>query len=141
MKVVIDANVLIAALIRPAVTREVLLYPFIEYYSPAFTLVELKKHEVEIVHKVKSGKSGYNLALKLILKRLKMMPDDYYTDCLAKANQVIGKIDKDDVPYMALALKIKADGIWSYDSDLRGQGIVRIFSTGELLAIIRKGQT
>ncbi|MDE1860786.1 MAG: hypothetical protein KGH72_03650 [Candidatus Micrarchaeota archaeon] len=59
MKIVVDANVVIATLVKPSITREVLLYPYIDYYSPAFLLTELKEHEEEIKEKVGEAKA-YN---------------------------------------------------------------------------------
>lgn len=52
MKIVVDANVIIAALSRPAITSEVLLYPYIDYFTPDFFIKELKAHEVELKKKV-----------------------------------------------------------------------------------------
>ncbi|HII61102.1 PIN domain-containing protein [Pyrococcus horikoshii] len=58
---------------------------------------------------------------------------------MEEALKIVGEIDRDDAPYFALALKINA-GIWSYDKKLYNQKKVKIFTTGELFEIIRKGK-
>jgi predicted nucleic acid-binding protein len=47
MKVVVDANVVISSLVKSSITREVLLYPYVEFYSPDFLLEELNDLDQE----------------------------------------------------------------------------------------------
>lgn len=136
MKIVVDANVVMSALAKPSITREVLLYPYVDYYSPGFLIEEIKEHEDEISKK--SGK-GYKKALNLITKRLIIIPTISYETKMKEAERIIGHIDMDDAPYIALALSLDADGIWSYDEDMAKQNVVRIFSIRELLILIRRG--
>jgi predicted nucleic acid-binding protein len=136
MKIIVDANVVIAALIKPSITREVLLYPYIDYYSPDFLLKEIKEHEKEI--SAKAG-SGYRRAMELITKKLIMMPNHFYKNSMQEAHKIIGNIDKDDEQYIALALSLDADGIWSYDGDFKMQNKVNTFATTDLLSLIKKG--
>lgn len=136
MKIVVDANVVIAALVRSSITREVLLHPYIDYYSPNFLFSEIKEHEQEI--SAKAGR-GYESAMELISKKIMVMPDYFYENDMQAARKIIGGIDKDDVPYIALALSLSADGIWSYDADFRRQHDVGVFSTSDLLLLIKKG--
>lgn len=138
MKIVVDANVVVAALVRSSITREVLLYPYIDYYSPDFLLDELKEHEKEI--SAKSGK-GYKSALELITKKIKVAPNRFYAKDMREAHKVMGDIDKDDEPYIALALSLHANGLWSYDADFKRQHRVRIFSTGDLSSLMKKSIT
>ena len=139
MKIVVDANVAISALAKQSITKEVLLYPFIDYYSPDFLLEELAEHEEEIISKMKTDRLGYQKALGIITKKLKIVHRDSYIQYLADANKIIGEVDKDDVAYIAVALSIEADGVWSYDPHFKQQEAVRLFSTSELIRIIKKG--
>jgi predicted nucleic acid-binding protein len=136
MKLVVDANVVMAALVKPSITREVLLYPYIDYYSPSYLLEEIKDHEGEIA--AKAGK-GYKEALKTIMKKLIIVRYDSYKERMAEAKKIIGNIDKDDVQYIALSLALDADGIWSYDGGIKKQNVVEVFSTGALISLIRSG--
>ena len=136
MKVVVDANVVVSALVKPAITREVLLYPYVDYFSPSFLLEEIEEHEPEI--KAKAGKN-YREALDIITKNLVIVDYNSYKSKMKEAEKIIGSIDNDDVQYIALVLSLNADGIWSYDEDMKRQDSVEVFSTSNLLALIKSG--
>jgi predicted nucleic acid-binding protein len=138
MKVVVDANVVISALAKQSTTKEVLLYPFIDYYMPDFLLDELAEHEEEIMAKMHTDKLGYQKALNIIIKKIKIIHREAYVQHLNRAHEIIGNVDKDDEAYIAVALSISADGIWSYDPHFKSQKVVKLFSTGELFRIIKK---
>lgn len=136
MKLVVDANVVMAALAKSSITRGILLYPYIDYYSPSYLLEEIKEHEDEIA--AKSGE-GYKEALSIIMKKLIIVKYDSYKDKMGEADKIIGHIDKDDVQYIALALVLEAYGIWSYDPHMKKQNVVEVFSTSALIALIKIG--
>lgn len=135
MKIVVDVNVIIAALAKPAITREVLLFPYINYYTPDFFMEELEGHESEVKKKV--GPT-YASAVNLIVRKLRVVSYDDYEPWLGKAETIIGEIDRDDVPYVAAALAINADGLWSYDKHLAKQSAVKIVSIKDLISLIKK---
>ena len=49
MRLVLDTNILIAALIKDSITRRILLLPDLEFLLPAFALDELARHRAKIV--------------------------------------------------------------------------------------------
>jgi predicted nucleic acid-binding protein len=59
MKIIVDANVVISALIRSSITREVLLYPHIDYFSPDFLLKEITGHKRRYPSKWEKGTSRH----------------------------------------------------------------------------------
>lgn len=136
MKLVVDANVVMAALAKSSITREILLYPYIDCYSPSFLLEEIKEHSDEI--KAKAG-HGYKEALRTLLKKLIVVQFDTYKERMEEADKIIGRIDKDNVQYVALALALGADGIWSYDKHMKKQHVVKIFTTSDLVVLIKSG--
>jgi predicted nucleic acid-binding protein len=58
---------------------------------------------------------------------------------MQEAHKIIGSIDKDDEQYIALALSLDADGIWSYDAHFKMQDKMNIFTTADLLTLIKSG--
>jgi len=140
MKIVVDANVVIAALAKQSITKEVLLYPFIDYYSPDFLLEELAEHEDEIISKMHTDKAGYQKVLDILTKKIKIVRKAAYSQYMNQVREIIGKLDTDDEQYIAVALSIDADGVWSYDPHFKQQKVIRLFSTSELLSIIKKGR-
>ncbi len=139
MKIVVDANIVIAALAKQSITKEVLLYPFMDYYSPDFLLEELAEHEDEIISKMHIDKAGYQKVLDILTKKIKIVHKATYSQYMGQAHEIMGKLDEDDEQYIAAALSIDADGVWSYDPDFKEQEVVKLFTTGELLHIIKKG--
>ena len=85
-----------------------------------------------------TDKPGYQKALDIVIKKLKVVKRDVYIQYLGQAREIIGEIDKEDVAYIAVALSIEADGVWSYDPHFKQQKVVKLFSTSELIRIIKK---
>ncbi len=51
MKLVLDTNILAAALIKDSFTREILLHPMMEYLIPEFALHEIGANKKEFLNK------------------------------------------------------------------------------------------
>ena len=66
MKIVIDTNRIIAALIKESTTRDLLFNNNFQYTTPEYTTTELKKHEKELQTKTKLNSKEYNILLTLI---------------------------------------------------------------------------
>ena len=56
MKLVIDTNIIISALIREGLTRKMILFPGIKLFTPEITLKEISKHKDIIITKSKFQK-------------------------------------------------------------------------------------
>jgi predicted nucleic acid-binding protein len=74
--------------------------------------------------------------LEIIKNRALTFPYSFYRSNIKSAEEIIGKIDKKDVPYVALALSMNNDGIWSNDKHFLKQKKIRIWQTEELLGLI-----
>ena len=131
MQFVIDANVLFAALITDSITIEFLFYDFARFFAPEFVLQEFYEHKAEILEKTKRTPEDFEQILGYLEERITIVPKDEYADMLDRAQRI--SPDKDDVPYLALALKLGIP-IWSNDKNLREkQTAVKVFTTNDLL--------
>lgn len=135
MKLVVDANVLIAALIKNGTSREVIMSGGFTLVSPDFMGLELGNH-VDLVSK-KSGLSTEEVAilLTLLLKRIQTVPISEYEGRLEEARKMM-EADIDDVPYVACYLALKCDGIWTNDSDFKRMLDMKIYQTADLLKLL-----
>lgn len=90
MKIIIDANILFAALIRDSTTRRIILESDGQFLFPAFLFEEMEKH-IEILHS-KSGLSGDEFArlLQLILEKVLVIPTETLDPFREKAFEIIG---------------------------------------------------
>jgi len=131
MQFVIDANVLFAALINDSITIEFLFYDFARFFAPEFVLQEFYEHKAEILKKTKRNPEDFEQILGYLEERITIVPKDEYADMSDTAKNI--SPDPDDVPYLALALKLGIP-IWSNDRDLKEkQTMVKVYSTRDLI--------
>jgi predicted nucleic acid-binding protein len=60
---------------------------------------------------------------------------------MEEAKQIMDKIDPDDTPFIALALAIENDGVWSNDKHFGQQNRVKIWKTDVLLRLLEENYT
>ena len=133
MKLVIDTNILISALIKDSATRKIIFYSPIEFYYPEISLKEIEEKKDIIIEKTGLSEKEYNLLLNEILSFVVLIPYENIDNKIKEANEIFGKIDIDDVIFIALALSTSNDGIWSDDADFERQGKIRVWKTKEVL--------
>ena len=133
MRFIVDNNIIISAMIRDATTRNILLNNSFQFVSPDFIEEEISNH-LETVSK----KSGLTIdecrkLLKFLLYHIEIVPIETYKINLKQAYEIMKDIDEDDTPYVALALSIDNDGIWSDDTDFDKQNEVKILKTRDMV--------
>jgi len=115
MRLVLDTNILIAALIKDSITRRILLLSDLEFLLPAFALDELARHRAKIIGAARLKGDELDLLLTLLLKSVAVVPFERIAHYFPDADALIAAADPDDVPFVALALAEEHDGIWSND--------------------------
>ena len=96
LKLIIDTNILMAALIKDGITRKLLLHEDIAPFVIDYIIDEMKRYEKDIIEK--SGKDGETITfiLKTILSKSKVIEMDSMGHNLKRAEVLIGKIDQSD---------------------------------------------
>jgi len=135
MKLVIDTNSIISALIKNGISRRIIVSPVIRFITPDYTLQEILKYEKLICRKAKLNHDEFKLLLNLIFEHIAIIPKEDYKELLSRAKTLIE--DVDDVPFIALCLASNADGIWSDDTHFKTQKEIIIFRTKELDLIFK----
>ncbi len=130
MDLVIDANILFAALIKNDVTTELIFHEELNLYAPEFLLEEFKEHEREILKKTDQNYTQFIKLLEILKKNIRFIPYSDFKKFMIKANEITP--DADDSAYIALALKMNC-GIWSNDKKLKRLKDIEVISTGDLL--------
>ncbi|MBS3069681.1 PIN domain-containing protein [Candidatus Micrarchaeota archaeon] len=134
MKLVVDANIIIAALIRQSATRLLLMDEGLELFSPEYMLAELEEHWQEIISKAKPEKEDFEKVLGVFKSRIKFVKPEMFAIFRKYARQA--SPDKKDAEYLALAMYLGEDAaLWSNDKKLKQQNFVKIYSTLDLLKI------
>jgi len=132
MKLVIDANVVISALIADSKTRELIVTLDPGLLTPAFVHDEIENYQDLIVEK--SGMSPDRVVqfIELIFQYIDVVPASEFYPAIESADDAIGDTDPDDVLYLACAVANDA-AIWSDDSDFDEQSIVETYSTSDVI--------
>ncbi|MHA2248355.1 MAG: putative toxin-antitoxin system toxin component, PIN family [Candidatus Hodarchaeales archaeon] len=136
MKLVIDTNIIISALIRKGITRKMLFFPGLKLVTPEITFKEIKNHIDLIAAKSKLSKDNVLQILDILKKNIKTIPKSRWWNHYNQAENIIGKKDPKDVPFIAVALALTVDGIWSNDRDFESQSKFKIWKTAELAQMI-----
>ncbi|MBR9704371.1 putative toxin-antitoxin system toxin component, PIN family [Candidatus Pacearchaeota archaeon] len=134
MKLVVDANILFSSLIKEGKTIELLLDPSLQLFTPEYILTEFEKHKDEILKKTNRLIKEFNEIFNFLKTIINIIPEHELSNCLNKANQI--SPDPNDAMYFALAIKLNC-AIWTNDKKLKDQNIIKIYSTSELLEILK----
>ena len=129
MKIVLDANILISSLIKQGKSAELLLNLYFNIFIPEFIFTEFEKHKSEIIEKTHRNSEEFWDIYSQIREITTIVPVKEFEEYLEEAKRICP--DENDVPYFALALKLKC-GIWSNDKKLKEQNEIRIYTTEEL---------
>lgn len=133
MKLVVDTNILFKALIKNSKVRALLLNPNHQFYVPEYALEEVQKHLPLLKEKTKLSEAEIKLALSILLTNIRIIPSEDVSAKWNEANQIIGSIDKNDIPFAAASLSLAGDGIWSDDKDFKRQRRIEVFTTKEMI--------
>ncbi|MEK6937142.1 MAG: PIN domain-containing protein [Nanoarchaeota archaeon] len=129
MDLIIDANVLFAALIKDSTSVDLIFSDNIRLFAPEFLLLEFKKHKEEILNKTKRTEKEFNEIFTILESLITLIPKEDFQEFMKKAKDI--SPDEDDIHYFALALKLNLP-IWSNDKKLKEQNLVKIYSTEEI---------
>ena len=131
MDLVVDANVLFAALIKESATDLMLFADYLHLYTPEYIFTEFEKYKEEILQKTKRSTEDFYKLIEALKRRIILVPFEELDPYLQRA-EIISP-DPKDVAYFALALKLHC-AIWSNDKKLKEkQDKVQVFHTHELI--------
>ncbi len=131
MKLVVDTNVLISALIADSTTRNLLVGFDEPLLAPERLRNEVEKH-TDLIH----DKSGLSMdkvkqSVDILFENIETVPRSEVEPFLDEAYEALGDTDEDDVVFLATALAVGAS-IWSDDTDFQEQSLVPVYTTSEV---------
>ena len=132
MDLVIDSNILFAALLKNSGTSDILFKHTL--YAPEFIFEEFKKYKEYLKGKTKRTEEQFNEFFDLFERNVILIPKEEVNLFIEKAEKL--SPDEKDIVYLALALKLRR-GLWSNDRDLKEkQDVVQVYTTEELIKMI-----
>ncbi|WP_418284907.1 PIN domain-containing protein [Halorubrum sp. DTA46] len=132
MKLVIDANVVISALIADSTTRELIVTLEPDLLTPAFVYDEIENYKDLVVEKSGMKPARVTQFIDLLFQYIDVVPASEFYPAIESADRAIGDTDPDDVLYLACAIACDA-AIWSDDSDFDDQDLVGTYSTNDVI--------
>jgi predicted nucleic acid-binding protein len=127
MDVVIDANIIFSILIKKGFNDKILIEKEIHIYAPFYLKEELLEHSDEILFKTHRSYEEFLEIFKMLMEQIEFV--DFELKHYIAASKICS--DKDDVPYVALALKLNLP-IWSEDKILK-KDFIKVYNTKELV--------
>lgn len=127
IRLVIDANILFAALIKTNVTYDILLNKNIVLYAPEFIIHEVKNHKDVILRKNKTN--NFKEIFAVLRRRIRIIVEEKYEPFLKVADSI--SPDPNDSVYFALALYLNIP-LWSNDKELKKQKKIKVYDTEEV---------
>ena len=132
MKLVVDANVFISALIGGK-AAELLFNPDFELITTERTTWEVKKYLPKLAEHTDQTPSSLMLLFELI--PVKACQSREYERSLSKAQNLIGNRDPFDVDILALTLETGAP-LWSNDSDFEEIDKITLLKTKDVIDLV-----
>lgn len=138
MELVVDANVVISALIAESKTRELLVTIDPRLIAPGVLKEEIDRHTPMIVDKSGLPDRTVGRILDVFFQYIELVPTSEFHGVIGRAEQAIGTVDSADVVYLACAIARDA-AIWSDDTDFCKQSLVPTYSTADVITRFGSG--
>ncbi len=139
MRLVVDTNRIIAALVKDSVSRRIILHFDGELITIAFSKEELGDHMDEILKKAKISESELDMILEKLISKIVIIDDRIIESHMEEAKELMEKTDPSDVPFIAAALATSSP-IWSDDKHFKKQDKIRVITTKELIEVLKGKQ-
>lgn len=124
MNIVVDANVLIGALLRDGAVRHRVFTSHSTLCAPGFLREELDRHIDQLAKRAEIERGPLEDLLSSLFDEVRWITDDRIEANVEQALKALGDVDSKDVAYLACALAIDAAAIWSFDTDFDEQDLV-----------------
>jgi len=133
MRLVVDSNAFISALLKDGVSRELVLNFQLELFIPEVAFEEINEHKKELIKRSELSEAEFDLIVSRLSKHMTIVPSKKALPFKQEADNIMGHIDEDDVPFIATALALGDIAIWSDDAYFLKQNKIRVYSTKELV--------
>jgi|TARA_Y100000310_G_scaffold338992_1_gene430250 predicted nucleic acid-binding protein len=136
LRLVVDTNRIIASLIKDSVSRKIIKSGKIEFFTIRFGEVELSKYLNYIIEKARININEFTRIKESLFENIKVIDDSILRAKMKEAKIIMDEIDENDTPFIALALTIENNGIWSEDKHFENQNKIKVWKTKDLMRFL-----
>jgi predicted nucleic acid-binding protein len=133
MKIVLDTNILISALMRDSTTRRLIVELDEELLYPELGLKEIQKHKDLILQRSGLSENEFNTVLDTLFEYIGLVPNNAIQGYVERAKAFMLPIDEKDVIFLATSMALEDTIIWSDDKHFKQQNKAKVKTTKEML--------
>ena len=133
MKIILDVNVILSALIRDSTTKKIILNSQFEFHFPEPSLEKIRKYKGYILEKSGLSEEEFKDLMAILFKYIRIVPTEEIEKNWQEAKKIMENIDPEDVVFIATALSINDSVIWSDDRHFEKQDKVKVLKTEEMV--------
>ncbi len=116
LRLILDTNRVVAALIsKNSVIRDILRSTRIKFFCPEHMIEEIEKHKEYILQKSGLSENEFYFTLYYLLRRVTIVQKKAFQKNFPKAQKILENVDLKDSPFLALAMTVPNNGIFSDD--------------------------
>jgi len=132
MKYVVDANIILSALISDSMTRRLLVELEDDLLTPAYVHDEIGKYTGMVSEKSGLAQTEVEDLIEILFKRIDVVPRSEVLGSLQETARIMRDVDPDDAVYLAAALERDAQ-LWSDDGHYENQEVVPVATTSDIV--------
>ena len=119
-------------MLRDSTTRRLVVVGH-DLHVPEYLFDEIERHRDELSKRSDQTTHALEEALRILRGHVTEHEEADYVNELGKAASLLGGRDPKDIPYVALALALPAEGIWTEDRGLVSLGGLAVYRTSDLV--------
>lgn len=136
MRLIVDTNKILSALIKDGKDRKIISSQNIDFFTLDYVLEEINKYRQYIVKKSGLSEEEIGTLLTLFMENISIVSDEKVKSKIGEAKNMMKNIDIKDSPIMACALAIPNNGMWTQDKHFGKQNKVKVWNSKDLLKYI-----
>ena len=136
MRLIVDSNRIISALIKEGVSRKILSSKNLEFFTVGYIKEEIGKYKAVIIEKSAMSAKAIDTLFSLVMENMNVVPEEDVKLKMEEALNIMKGIDTKDAPFIAAALAMPNDGIWSHDRHFEMQNKIKVWLAKDLIKYI-----
>ncbi len=135
MKIIVDVNALISALLRESTSRGLIVNSGQDFGFPEPSLHKIRKYKEYILEKSGFSEFEFLIIFHSLLHFIRIIPTEEISQHLNEAKKIMEHIDPEDVTIIATALSQENSVIWSNDAHFDKQNKVFVLKTEDMVKL------
>lgn len=135
MKIIVDVNALISALLRESTSRNLIVNSGQDFCFPEPSLHKIRKYKEYMLEKTGFSELEFLVVLHTILHFIRIIPTEELLQHWDEAKEIMEHIDPEDVTIIAAALSQENGVIWSNDAHFDQQNRIFILKTEDMVKL------